>query len=291
MATEISRTLSHEASPGLLAVSTGTVHAPINYLAPMDAKPYSYTYTPPDGVPATNRKPDPHIVAIHDGRSLIGHLSLDREGFELIRDPSRVTNFYDDDEVVRVYYPECERVVKAATGAPRAVVFDHIVRNAGRAKDDKRVKLPAKGAHNDYTAASGPKRVRDFFPEEADRLPAGRFAIVNVWRPVAGPVEESPFAICDAQSIDPADFVTSDLIYPHRRGEILGIHYNPAHRWYYFPLMRTDEAMLLKCFDSSTDGRARMTAHTGFDDPTSPADAPPRESIETRVFVFYNPAN
>ncbi|HUN60117.1 MAG TPA: CmcJ/NvfI family oxidoreductase [Candidatus Binataceae bacterium] len=274
-----------------LAVAGGLVHAPINYLAPMDEKPYNYTYTPPDGAPSTNRKTDKRIVEIHNGRPLIGQLSLDREGFELHHDPSRVTDFYNDEEVLRVYYPECERLVKAATGATRVVVFDHIVRNSGRAKGDKRIKLPAKGAHNDYTFTSGPQRVRDFFPEEAGSLLSHRFAIINVWRPVAGPVQESPFAICDAQSIAPADFVASDLIYPHRRGETLAIHYNPAHRWYYFPLMQTDEAMLLKCYDSATDGRARMTAHTGFDDPASPSDAPPRESIETRVFVFFGSEN
>jgi hypothetical protein len=291
MSTELSDTTPAATPAHLAAAADGNIHAPINYLAPMDEKPYNYTYTPPDGVASTNRKTDKRIAEIHDGRPLIGQLSLDREGFEFYRDPSRVTNFYDDDEVVRVYYPECERLVKAATGAPRVVVFDHIVRNSGRSKADKRIKSPAKGAHNDYTFSSGPKRVRDFFPDEADNLLSHRYAIINVWRPVAGPVQESPFAICDAQSIDPADFVASDLIYPHRRGETLAIRYNPAHRWYYFPYMQTDEAMLLKCYDSATDGRARMTAHTGFDDPTSVPDAPPRESIETRVFVFYGAQN
>src|SRR5271168_3461048 len=98
MATEMSTTLSPQSSSAAPHYApAGAVHAPINYLAPMDAKPYSYTYTPPEGTPSTNRKPEPHIVAIHDGRPLIDHLSLDREGFEVVRDPSRVTNFYDDD--------------------------------------------------------------------------------------------------------------------------------------------------------------------------------------------------
>ncbi|HKV53365.1 MAG TPA: CmcJ/NvfI family oxidoreductase, partial [Candidatus Binataceae bacterium] len=216
-----------------------------------------------------------------------GGLSLDREGFAIVRRTSAVHDFYNDDEVKAVYYPECERLLREATGAQRVVVFDHIVRNAARAKLDKMVKLPAKGAHNDYTMASGPQRVRDFFPETADELLRQRFAIINVWRPVSGPVMESPFAICDAQTIVPGDFVPSALIYPHRRGETLAIKFNPTHRWYYFPLMQTDEAVMLKCYDSANDGRARMTAHTGFDDPTSPPDAPPRESIETRAFVFY----
>jgi hypothetical protein len=130
--------------------------------------------------------------------------------------------------------------------------------------------------------------VRDFFPDEAESLLKNRFAIINVWRPVRGPVEESPLAVCDAESLRESDFVASALIYPHRKGEILSVNYNPNHRWFYIPAMQTDEAWLLKCFDSATDGRARYTAHTGFDDPTSPPNAAPRESIETRAFVFFD---
>jgi hypothetical protein len=263
------------------------VQAPINYLAEMAEKPYSYTYTPPQGIAQTNRQMTAVVMPVRDGRDIAGGLSLDREGFALLRSRSTVHDFYSDAEVKAVYYPECERLLRDATGAPKVVVFDHIVRNAARAKNDKMVKLPAKGAHNDYTFWSGPQRVRDFFPEEAEQLLRYRFAIINVWRPIRGPVMESPFAICDAQSIGADDFVASELIYPHRRGEILAVKFNPRHRWYYFPQMGSDEAVLLKCYDSADDGRARMTAHTGFDDPTSPPDAPPRESIEARAFVFY----
>jgi len=288
MSTELSN--NESTTPIHPGASGGIVHAPINYLAPMVEAPYSYTYAPPDGTPSTNRKMEAHTVAVIDGREAAVAPALDREGFELHREASRVVDFYNDEEVRRVYYPECERLLKEATGATRVLVFDHIARNAARAKTDKSVKLPAKGAHNDYTDNSGPQRVRDFFPEEADELLKYRFAIINVWRPIAGPVLESPFGLCEARSIDAADFVANTLIYPHRRGEILSIHFNPKHRWYYFPHMQRDEALLLKCYDSAHDGRARMTAHTGFDDPASPADAPPRESIETRALVFFGPA-
>jgi len=264
------------------------VEAPINYLAEMTEKPYSYTYAPPAGVPQTNRRVTPVVMPVHDARQIAGNLSLERQGFVLMHHVSAVRDFYNDEEVKAVYYPECERLLKEATGAPRMTVFDHIVRNAARARTEKMVKLPAKGAHNDYTFWSGPQRVRDFFPDEAEQLLRQRFTIINVWRPVRGPVMESPFAICDAQTISGSDFVTSDLIYPHRRGETLAVRFNPGHQWYYFPQMRPDEAVLLKCYDSADDGRARMTAHTGFDDPSSPPDAPPRESIETRAFVFYD---
>ena len=160
------------------------VRAPINYLGKMDEKPYSYNYTPPPGAIQTNRRTEPEIVAVHDARPVATHLSLDREGFAVVHDESAVSNFYDENEIRTLYYPECERLLKEATGAAKVVVFDHIVRNPVRNKaGEKWIKLPAKGAHNDYTLWSGPQRVRDFFPSEADALLKNRFAIINVWRP------------------------------------------------------------------------------------------------------------
>ncbi len=72
-----------------------------------------------------------------------------------------------------------------------------------------------------------------------------------------------------------------------RSGETYSVKYSPNHRWYYIPEMRTDEALLLKCYDSATDGRTRFGPHTAFTDPTTPADAAPRESIELRTLVFH----
>ncbi len=277
---------------GQLSQRREYVEARLNYMAPMAEKPYTYAYTVPQGAAPTNRKTAKEPVLIHNARAIADSMTLDREGFALVRGASAVADFYNDDEVRAVYYPECERVLARAMGAARVVVFDHIVRCATRAKrGENGVKLPAKGVHNDYTLRSGPQRVRDFFPDEAEALLKNRFAIINVWRPIRGPVQESPLAVCDARSIRPADFVPSDLIYPQRRGEICAVTYNPEHRWYYVPAMRPDEALLLKCYDSAVDGRARFTAHTAFDDPTSPPDAPARESIETRAFVFFAPAN
>jgi hypothetical protein len=203
------------------------LRASLHYLAPMEEKPYSYNYAPPPGVPLTNRRVAREAVTIEDARALDGRLSLDREGFILTHHTSAVANFYDDHEVRTVYYPECERLLQDATGAARVCVFDHIVRNALRAKTEKGVKLPSRGVHNDYTLASAPQRVRDFFHAEAESLLKGRFAIINVWRPIRGPVRESPFAICDARSVGLEDFVASDLLYPDRKGETYGVRFNP----------------------------------------------------------------
>ncbi|MGH7916100.1 MAG: CmcJ/NvfI family oxidoreductase [Candidatus Binataceae bacterium] len=272
--------------------SASAVRAPFNYLAVMAAKPYNYTYTPLDGAPLTNRRVAKETVVVRNGRDNAERLTLDREGFAFLRYPSTMRDFYDDGEVRAVYYPECERLLREATGAARVVVFDHIVRNAARSKaGEKAIKQPAAGVHNDYTLNSAPQRVRDFFPDTAGALLQSRFAIINVWRPISGPVRESPLAVCDAQSLRLDDFVASDLIYPNRRGETYAVNYSPRHRWYYFPRMMPEEALLLKCYDTSEDGRARFTAHTAFIDPNSPPDAPARESIETRAFVFFAPSN
>jgi hypothetical protein len=266
------------------------VEASLNFLGEMAEPPASYAYDPPPGEPRTNIRIARQTVRIHNARRIAERLSLDREGFALIRRPSAVRNFYDEDEIRTVYYPECERLVLKETGAARVVVFDHIVRCATRSRaGEKAIKEPAKGVHNDYTVKSGPQRVRDLLPGEADALLKSRFAVINVWRPISRPVEESPLAVCDAQSIPRRDFVPHARIYPDRRGEIYAVRFSPAHRWYYVPSMRPDEALLLKCYDSLEDGRARFTAHTAFDDPTSSPNALARESIEVRALVFFAP--
>ena len=267
-----------------------SVVAPLNFLAPMAEKPVAYNYKPPSGVPVRTGKSEEHRVTIRDARPLIGQLSLNKEGFVLVHHQSAVKNFYDEDEIKSVYYPECERVMKEATGAARVVAFDHIVRNAAMAAlEGSCIKIPAKRVHNDYTAWSSPKRVRDLMGEEAEELLKHRFAIINLWRPIRGPVLESPLTLCDAQSLAEEDLVASDLRYPDRTGETYAITYNPNQRYYYFPKMQPDEPVLIRCFDSAPSGAARFSAHTGFDDPTSPPDAPPRESLEVRMLVFYPP--
>ena len=266
------------------------VVAPLNFLVPMAEKPVAYNYDPPPGVPQRTGSNEDHRVTIRDARPLIGQLSLDKEGFVLLHHQTAVKNFYNEEEIKSVYYPECERVMKEATGAARVVAFDHIVRNAAMAAiKGSQIKLPAKRVHNDYTAWSSPQRVRDLMGDEAEELLKHRFAIINLWRPIRGPLLESPLTLCDAQSLAEENLIASDLKYPDRTGETYSITYNPNQRYYYFPKMQADEAVLIRCFDSALDGPRRFSAHTGFDDPETPGDAPPRESIEVRTVVFFPP--
>lgn len=265
------------------------VEAELNYILPSPEKPVVYLYPPPPGVPAQSGRFAPRRVAIADARPIAARLSLDGQGFCLRSHATAVRDFLDAAAVTSVYYPEIQRLAQAATGASRVWVFDHTLRASASAGDGfGAVRTPVRVAHCDYTIASGPQRVRDLLPaDEAAHVLRHRFAIVNVWQPLKGPVQEAPLAVCDARTVAPHELVGTDMKYPDRIGETYVLAYGPAHRWYYVPLMRADEATLIKTYDSATDGRARFTPHSAFDDPTTPADAPRRESIETRMLVSF----
>ncbi len=271
-----------------ISASSDHIDGLINYLENNGERQVAYLYEPPEGVPARSGRNIKHTLPVYNGRDVADRLTLDGQGFAFVRHETKVVNFYDPDEVRRVYYPEVAQLVKDVTGAIRVEVFDHNVRCRPMAKAGLNgAREPVKFAHNDYTLKSGPQRVRDLLGDEAEALLKHRFAEINVWRPIRGPVEETPLGVCDAQSMTLADFIPTDLKYRDRTGEVYSVAYSPTHRWYYFPRMQRNEALLLKCYDSAEDGRARFTAHTGFDDPTSPPNAAPRESIEARMLVFF----
>ncbi len=268
-----------------------SVQGDLTYLAKMTEHPRIYTYDPGPGIPRNNLELETHTMPIHDMRPVAHAVSLDREGFALVESGSAVGDFYDEAELRGVYYPEAETLLASVTGGRRVMVFDHTIRRRTPGVEDRTPgvpRLPVPRIHGDYTEISGPQRVRDLMGEEAETLLRRRFAIVNVWRPIRGPLRDAPLAVCDAQSVAPDDWVPQDLVYPDRTGEIFALTYNPSHRWFYAPAMRTGEVLLLKCFDSARDGRARFMPHTAFEDPTTPPDVLPRESIELRALVFFD---
>jgi hypothetical protein len=224
-------------------------------------------------------------MRIYDGRPLIEELSLDKQGLALRRHETAVSNFYDAAQVCSIYYAEVERLLKEATGAARALAFEHDVRCVARAnRGEAGVREPVRVVHDDYTEKSAPERVRRYLPGEADALLRHRFAVINVWRPIRGPVLANPLTVCDARTVTELDVVPTEEGVKH---EVYLFKFSPDHRWFYFPGMQTNEALLIKCFDSARDGPAWLTAHTAFDDPTTPPDAPARESIEVRALVFF----
>src|SRR6266851_7139086 len=255
----------------------------------MTERPRYYAYEMAPGE-RSNMTYDPHTMRIHDMRPISSDMSLDTQGFALVEQRSAVQDFWDDDEVRRVYYPEAERVIKQVTGASRVFIFDHLQRRRVAGLTDRTSggpRQPATRVHVDHTANSGPQRVRDLLGDEAEELLRGRVQVINLWRPIRGPLRDAPLAVCDAGSVASTDLVPSDLVYPNRTGETYAVTYNPSHRWFYVPAMRTEEALLIKCFDSLTDGRARFAPHTSFLDPTVSPDVVARESIEIRSVVFH----
>jgi hypothetical protein len=269
------------------------IRADLNYLAATGEKPVTYAFPPPPGVPWSSAEADEHATIIHNLRPAASELLLDDVGFQLLAHRSAVKNFWDEEEIKRVYYPESIGFLKRVTGAAEVRIFDHTLRRRVPGGNDRSTqpgvpRQPANRVHVDQTAASGVSRFRLEYPDEADALLRRRVAIVNLWRPITSPVLDAPLAVCDARSVTPKDLVASELVYRDRRGETYNLTYNPTQRWFYAPEMRADEVLLLKCFDSRDDGVvSRFAPHTAFTDPTAAPDAPPRESIELRTFLIF----
>ncbi len=267
--------------------------APLNFIRRQDTKPVFHSAALTGGEMKIFYNPEAHTVPISDMREIADTLSVDHEGFELLRHTTAVEDLYDDDAIEKVYYPEIEALLRRRFGASQVVIFD-VTRRAddgtGAQNPDGR-RGPATRLHVDYTAKSGPQRAKDILgEEEAARLTASgaRIIQINVWRPIRGPVERSPLALADASSVTAEELIATDQIFPDRVGEIYNLAHAPSQRWYYAPRMTEDEVLLIKGWDSLDDGRARFTPHVAFNFPETREDAPARESIEVRTFVVID---
>jgi hypothetical protein len=263
------------------------VEAELSFIIADGRKPFSHQYDPPPGQPVRSHEYATHRVFIQDGRPVADTFSIDREGFAPVPHATKVADLYDEAQLRDHYYPETETLLKAETGASKVLIFDHTIRSSHQRP--RGAGLPREAVlrvHNDYTLKSGPQRVRDLLPEEAEARLRKRFAIVNVWRPIVGPLQQFPLGLGDAASLAAEDIIATDLIYPGRVGEIYSIAHNPAQRWFYFPEMRRDEVVLIKTYDSDP-ARARFSAHGAFADPNFPDPKILRESIEIRALVFF----
>lgn len=268
-----------------------TVQGILTFVVDTGEKPSTYADQQLESGARMTGTYEERAVTLHDGRAQRDALSLDRQGFLLADHRSAMRDFYDAAELRSVGYAEAQDLVRRCTGAREVLIFDHTYRVEDLAKRRAlNLRAPVPSVHNDYTDWSAPKRVRDLVPtDEAEARLARRYVFVNVWRPLSGPVESTPLALCDARSLEPRDVIAADHIYDAgRRGETYRIVYNPAQQWLYFPRMTRDEVVLIKCFDSETDGRARFSAHGAARLTTPPPPgAAPRESIEIRTIAFF----
>ena len=277
-------------APGVALARTGAaaIEADITYTLDTGEKLINGTFGPPTADRLNTGSYERKRLPVRDGRAAGADLSLEGAGFMLAEHRTAVTDFFDKDQLESVYYPEVIELVKRHSGASRVLVFDHTLRSGDEAEREAlRIRELVLSAHNDYTEWSGPQRVRDVLPLEAEALLERRFAIIQVWRAIDRPILRNPLAMADARSVAGADLMIAERHHPGRIGQTYRLKYNPGHQWFYFPQMHKHEAIVFKVFDSEKDGRARFTPHTSFEDPSTPADAPARQSIEVRTLAFF----
>jgi hypothetical protein len=266
------------------------ITATINYLIATGERPiYIASRGGADAALNIGAKFEEREVLIHDARQLSTAASLDREGFTLVQHRTGVKDFYQLESERTLYEAEITDLVLTACGGSAVFVFDHTLRSdSATVRGKHATRETASVIHNDYTDASARKRLLDLLDTgEAEQRLQQRFAIVNVWRSIRGTVWTSPLTCCDATTLAPGDLVASERRAHDRVGELELVSWNPAHRWYYYPEMTCSEALLIKTYDSLEDGRARRTIHSAFDNSLAPPDALPRESMESRLLVFY----
>lgn len=268
------------------------VSATLEYLRDAQRKPVTYMLAPPGGHEWHSVEYVDMPVTILDRRGKLPPPTLDAEGFRLVDAPSAMRAFTASDDIRRVYYPEMEELARAVSGARQAIVFDHLVRRRAPGTLTPFGAVPgqrpstATRVHCDFTPSSARRRLA--LEMEARAIAAvGRYAILNLWRSTGRPVLDAPLAVCDARTVGRQELVAADIVYPTRTGEIFELLYSPAHSWSYFHGMAFDEVLVFKQFDSG-EGVACYTPHAAFAHPATPAEAPPRESIEIRCLLIYD---
>ncbi|KAE8152955.1 hypothetical protein BDV25DRAFT_137357 [Aspergillus avenaceus] len=282
-------------------ISLAQYPAQMSFIAPRQAaeEPPFYRSAADEGFEVCNFTQQPHDVTVHDARPLRDSFQLDTHGFAFAVDSDgnrpeilETIRAGDKDTVRDVYYPLVEQIIKRQTGASRVVIFDHTVRRreaslAGKNPNGR--EQPASTVHCDQSPLGARRRVYQHLPDEADKLLKGRAQIVNVWRPLRGPVQDWPLAVMDCSTLARSHIHPTKL-YRHRfelRGETVSISHDENQRWYYLDGQQTDECTLIKIWDSKEGISGHMCAHCAFQHPNTPEDAPLRESVEVRCLVFY----
>ncbi|CBY01432.1 hypothetical protein IAQ61_003260 [Plenodomus lingam] len=267
-----------------LPIPRGPVTADLSfYKAPEDGSaPYNYV-EPLPGVPQRNWVDNWVKVPVEDIRGREHKFNLDDNGFDTYQNiKSEEHDFADDERIRKVYYPEVEQfLLENIKGAQKVILFDYTIRRPTGNRN------PVRRVHVDQTKFSAEQRVKLHAPEDAEKLLQGRYRIINVWRPLNGPVMGLPLAVADSQTVQDEDLVPIEHRYPNRTGQTAAVRYNPEQKWYYWSGMTNEDRLLLKCYDS--DEAYRKTGrvpHSAFEDPRTPEGAVGRESIEVRALIF-----
>jgi len=236
-------------------------------------------------------------MPIKDARSLTKEPSVDDEGFAIVKHQSAVTDFYDTPQITETYYNEIISLLKTQLRATEVIIFDHNQRSKVRAQAGQpEIRTPVAAAHVDYTETSGPTRSAEILKTaQKTQYKHNRLVLINAWRPIIGPAQDFPLAICSSTSVDDLDLVKTDIHHfsetdlktPRHSGQIYSLKHNENHNWYYYPDMQNNEVLLLRNWDSEKPALHGYTPHTGFQNSLAPVDFIPRESIEIRTLVVF----
>jgi hypothetical protein len=232
---------------------------------------------------------DDHVMTITDARPLMDQLSVEKNGFAVLKHQTAVQNFYDPQEVQKVFYPEIIELARKINGATKAIAFGPVARSDDPNTNQGR--LPSFGAHVDYGRKTVAEQVRLILGDEADYWLAKRVVLMNFWRPIKK-VFRSPLALCDASTVLQSDLNMSEIrggLEDPNRPPLFGynLSYNPDHKWYYMFHMEPDEVFAFKLYDSDSS-RPQWTGHTAIVDPDSSEGDPARESMEIRTISFID---
>ncbi|RPA98519.1 hypothetical protein L873DRAFT_1808151 [Choiromyces venosus 120613-1] len=276
---------------------SGDVRATLNFYKPSTTTgeaPYHYVHDPPPGVPKSSFATGPHEVLIRDLRGQESAFKLDTQAFQPVPStPSSEKLFTDEAAVTSTYYDEVRKLLlDTLPGAKEVMIFDHTIR---RTTPDA-PRTPVFVVHVDQTHEAGYKRVQRHASADTIKevLENGvRARIINVWRPIGGPVYKHPLALADSRSVPEDEVVSVRHIYPDHEGATMGVKFGgESQKWWYWSGMGVDDVVLIKCWDSDTvvgggaEGKKGRTPHAAFEHPGSREEDPGRASIEVRCLVI-----
>ncbi|MEM8836792.1 MAG: CmcJ/NvfI family oxidoreductase [Pseudomonadota bacterium] len=221
-----------------------------------------------------------NTIDVFDARSETS-VSFKDDSLGFFKTPSAVSDFENGDTWRENYDAELTAILKREIGATEVVIFDHTV----RVDDPNANRKPARNVHSDYSPEGANRRLVDILgAERAAEWARGHFAFINVWRPVGSPINSAPLGFVRPSSVHDEDWIMIDLIYPDRKGHIMGLVANPEHEWIYRSKMTPDEIAVFNIFDNR--GQAPI-GHSAIDMVEDPALSRMRKSIESRTLVRY----
>ncbi|EED18849.1 conserved hypothetical protein [Talaromyces stipitatus ATCC 10500] len=232
---------------------------------------------PPDAYAGNVTFKEGEEEIIHDIRGHEDKFTLDKQGFVFTKAPTSLSpsEFLDEEKIKEKYLPECEKYYREYFKGIDEVVFIHYrARNSITADDHNSPTGPARVAHVDLSGPEINARIRKAFPDRADFILRGRVRLVNLWRPINGPLQNWPLCVADCNSIQEKHLVATKRIRKTHQAVTRLVVHEPTLKWYYQSGMEDDTLLVLKNYDSE-DGVAKYVPHCSFSLPTATASTPP----------------